>query len=393
MPEIAVSRRLAQLPTYLFAKIDELKRDVLTSGADIIDLGTGDPDTPTAPRVIERLCASAKVKENHRYPSYSGLLLLRETIARWCERKFSIKLNPESEILPLLGSKEGIGHIPLAFVNEGDVALVPDPGYPVYQTGTILAGGEPSFLPLRRENEFLPQLDLVSEALARRAKIMFLNYPNNPTTATASKEFFREVVRFARKYRIVVCHDAAYSEVTFGDYRAPSFLEVEGAMDVGVEFHSLSKTYNMTGWRIAWACGNPQIISALLKVKTNLDSGIFQPVQYAAIEALSDSDQEVSRVAKIYTERRDVLIDGLAKIGWKVPRPKATLYVWLPLPPSFTSSSELTEHLLKEAHIVTTPGVGFGACGEGFIRIALTSPRERIEEAVQRISRLKLTYH
>lgn len=393
MPEIAVSRRLAQLPTYLFAKIDELKRDVLASGADIIDMGTGDPDIPTAPRVIERLYASAKIEENHRYPSYSGLRILRETMAQWCERRFSIKLNPESEILPLLGSKEGIGHIPLAFVNKGDVALVPDPGYPVYQTGTILAGGEPSFLPLRKENDFLPQLNLVSEAIGRRAKIMFLNYPNNPTTAIASKEFFKEVVRFARKYGIVVCHDAAYSEVTFGDYRAPSFLEVEGAMDVGVEFHSLSKTYNMTGWRVAWACGNPKIISALLKVKTNFDSGIFQPVQYAAIEALVNSDEEVSRIAKVYTERRDALVDGLAKVGWKVPRPKATLYVWLPLPSSFTSSFELTEYLLREAHIVTTPGVGFGACGEGYIRFALTSSRERIEEAVQRISHLKLTYN
>ena len=388
---LTVSQRLAQLPTYLFAKIDELKRDVLASGADIIDLGTGDPDIPTAPRVVERLYASAKIKENHNYPSYNGLRILRETMARWCERRFSVKLNPENEILPLLGSKEGIGHIPLAFVNEGDVALVPDPGYPVYQTGTILAGGEPSFLPLRKENEFLPQLSSVSETLARRAKIMFLNYPNNPTTAIASKEFFKEVVRFAKKYEIIICHDAAYSEITFGDYRAPSFLEVEGAMDVGVEFHSLSKTYNMTGWRVAWVCGNPQIISALLKVKTNLDSGIFQPIQYAAIEALDNSDEEVSQVTKIYTERRDVLVDGLAKIGWKVPRPKATLYVWLPLPSSFTSSFELTEYLLREAHIVTTPGVGFGDCGEGFIRIALTSPRDRIEETVQRISNLKFT--
>ncbi|MBT9131827.1 aminotransferase class I/II-fold pyridoxal phosphate-dependent enzyme [candidate division NPL-UPA2 bacterium Unc8] len=393
MPEVAVSRRLAQLPTYLFAKIDELKKDVLASGADIIDLGTGDPDTPTAPRVIEQLYTSAKIEENHRYPSYSGLRILRETVARWFEGRFSVKLNPENEILPLLGSKEGIGHIPLAFVNEGDVALVPDPGYPVYQAGTILAGGKPSFLPLYKDNEFLPQLNSVSEDIARRAKIMFINYPNNPTTATASKEFFKEVVRFAKKYEIVVCHDAAYSEVTFGDYQAPSFLEVGGAMDVGVEFHSLSKTYNMTGWRVAWACGNPQIISALLKVKTNLDSGMFQPIQYAAIEALNNSDEEVSRVAKIYMERRDALIDGLTKIGWKVPRPKATLYVWLPLPSSFTSSFELTEYLLREAHIVTTPGVGFGACGEGFIRIALTVPRERIEEAVGRISHLKLTYH
>jgi LL-diaminopimelate aminotransferase len=383
---------LAKLPTYLFAKIDELRRDVLASGADLIDLGTGDPDTPTAPRVVERLCTSAKVEENHRYPSYSGLLLLRKEIARWCEKRFSVKLDPESEILPLLGSKEGIGHIPLAFVNEGDIALVPDPGYPVYQSGVILAGGELFFLPLRMENDFLPQLELVNESTARRAKIMFLNYPNNPTAATASKEFFREVVRFAKKYNIIVCHDAAYSEITFGHYRAPSFLEAPGAMDVGIEFHSLSKTYNMTGWRVGWACGNSQIISALLKVKTNLDSGIFQPVQYAAIEALTNSEKEVSRVAKIYMERRDTLVDGLAKIGWKVPRPKATLYVWLPLPSSFTSSSELTKYLLREAHIVTTPGVGFGACGEGFIRIALTVPRERIEEVVQRISRLKLTY-
>lgn len=391
MHKAITSQRLRLLPTYLFAKIDELKEKILASGADIIDLGTGDPDIPTAAGIVEQLYASAKIKENQCYPSYSGLPLLRKTIARWCEKRFSIRLNPENEILPLIGSKEGIGHIQLAFVDEGDIVLVPDPGYPAYQAGAILAGGNPLFLPLHKENEFLPRLSSVNKTLARRAKIMFLNYPNNPTAATASKEFFKEVVHFAKKYEIIVCHDAAYSEITFGDYRAPSFLEVEGAMDIGVEFHSLSKTYNMAGWRIAWVCGNSQIISALLKVKTNLDSGIFQPIQYAAIEALNNSGEEVNHLSKIYMERRDIFIDGLTKIGWRVPRPKATFYVWLPLPPSFTSSVELTEYLLREAHIVTAPGAGFGSCGEGFIRIALTSPHRKIEEAVRRISQLNFT--
>ncbi len=384
MVKLKQSNRLSNLPPYLFAKIDEMKRRVMEEGVDIIDLGIGDPDLPTPGHIIQRLYQAAQDPVNHRYASYNGLAKLREAISKWYERRFQVKLNPESEVLPLIGSKEGIGHAPLAFINEGDIVLVPDPGYPVYRAATLLAGGEPYFMPLRRENGFLPELNAISHEVARKAKMMFLNYPNNPTTATASKEFFQEVVRFAQKFNIIICHDAAYSEVTFDGYRAPSFLEVEGAKEVGIEFHSLSKTYNMTGWRIGFAVGNQEVLAALLRVKTNLDSGIFQAIQYAGIEALTVSVDETRKTVKIYQERRDTLVKSLKELGWQLIRPKATFYVWIPIPTGYTSM-EFASTLLQKAGIVTTPGVGFGEHGEGFIRVALTVPEERIKEAVERI--------
>ncbi|MCK4261729.1 LL-diaminopimelate aminotransferase [bacterium] len=376
--------RLNNLPPYLFAKIDEMKQKAMEEGVDIIDLGIGDPDLPTPGHIIQRLYEAAKDPANHRYASYNGLRELREAIAKWYERRFQVKLDPESEILPLVGSKEGIGHIPLAFINEGDIVLVPDPGYPVYRAGTVLSGGEPYFMPLLSQNGFLPDLSAISEEIARKAKLMFLNYPNNPTTATASEEFFREVVRFAQKFNIVICHDGAYSEVTFDGYRAPSFLEVEGAKEVGIEFHSLSKTYNMTGWRIGFAVGSREVLANLLRVKTNLDSGIFQAIQYAGIEALTGSEDETLKAVRVYRERRDTLVESLKELGWQPITPKATFYVWIPVPNGCTSM-EFVSTLLRKAGIVTTPGVGFGEYGEGFIRVALTVPRERIKEAVERI--------
>ena len=387
MIRIDTSSRLKRLPPYLFAEIDRIKKKAKKEGRDIIDLGVGDPDKPTPMHIIEELYKSAKDSQNHRYAMDMGLLKLRETIANWYKRRFNVNLDPDSEVLPLLGSKEGIAHIPLAFVDHGDEVLIPDPCYPPYKSGTIFAGGVPYLMPLLAENNFLPDLDAIDYQVAKRAKIMFLNYPNNPTAAVAPKEFYKKAIQFANENNIIICHDAAYSEMSFDGYKPPSFLEIEGAKDVGVEFHSLSKTYNMTGWRIGFACGNAEIISALRTVKSNIDSGIFQAVQFAGIIALEGDQAHLDELNTMYQRRRDVLVDGLNSLGWKVEKPKATFYVWIPVPPGYTSN-ELTKTLLEKANIVTTPGVGFGPNGEGYIRMTLTVSEERLKEAVNRIKEL-----
>jgi len=387
MINVDTSSRLKELPPYLFAEIDKIKKKAISEGKDIIDLGVGDPDRPTPMHIIEQLYEAAKDAKNHRYAMDMGLLKLRETIATWYKRRFDVELDPESEVLPLIGSKEGIVHMPLAYVNHGDEVLIPDPCYPPYKSGTIFAGGVPYLMPLLPENDFLPDLDAIDYQVARRAKIMFLNYPNNPTSAVATEEFFKRVIEYANENNIIICHDAAYSEMSYDGYKPPSFLEFEGAKDVGVEFHSLSKTYNMTGWRLGFVCGKADVVSALRKVKSNIDSGIFQPVQFAGIVALESDQSHIDKLNAIYQRRRDVLVDGLNSIGWKVKKPKATFYVWIPVPPGYTSN-ELTKSLLEKADIVTTPGVGFGPNGEGYIRITLTVPEERLQEAVDRIKRL-----
>jgi LL-diaminopimelate aminotransferase len=387
MLKIEHAGRLKNLPPYLFAEIDRIKKKAIKDGRDIIDLGVGDPDRPTPMHIIEKLYEAAQEPENHHYAMDMGLLKLRETIACWYKRRFNVGLDPETEVLPLIGSKEGIAHIPLAFVNHGDEVLVPDPCYPPYKSGTILAGGVPYLMPLLPENNFLPDLEAIDYQVAKRSKIMFLNYPNNPTAATATKEFFKKAIEYADENNIIICHDAAYSEMAYDGYRPISFLEVEGAKDAGIEFHSLSKTYNMTGWRLGFACGNADIISALRKVKSNIDSGVFQAVQFAGIIAMETDQAHIDELNMMYQKRRDVLVDGLNALGWKVDKPKATFYVWIPVPPGYTSN-ELTKSLLQKADIVTTPGVGFGQNGEGFIRMALTVPEARLEEAVDRIKRL-----
>ena len=387
MINVDTSSRLKELPPYLFAEIDKIKKKAISEGKDIIDLGVGDPDRPTPMHIIEQLYEAAKDAKNHRYAMDMGLLKLRETIATWYKRRFDVELDPESEVLPLIGSKEGIVHMPLAYVNHGDEVLIPDPCYPPYKSGTIFAGGVPYLMPLLPENDFLPDLDAIDYQVARRAKIMFLNYPNNPTSAVATEEFFKRVIEYANENNIIICHDAAYSEMSYDGYKPPSFLEFEGAKDVGVEFHSLSKTYNMTGWRLGFVCGKADVVSALRKVKSNIDSGIFQPVQFAGIVALESDQSHIDKLNAIYQRRRDVLVNGLNSIGWKVKKPKATFYVWIPVPPGYTSN-ELTKSLLEKADIVTTPGVGFGPNGEGYIRITLTVPEERLQEAVDRIKRL-----
>lgn len=381
--------RLKQLPPYLFQEIDRLKAELKAKGVDVINLGVGDPDLPTPKPIIERLKQAAEDPANHQYPSYSGMDRFKHSVARWYGKRFGVDLDPATEVLTLIGSKEGIAHLPLAFIDPGDLALVPSPAYPVYHAATLFAGGESHYLPLYRENGFLPNLDAVSGDTARRTKLLFINYPNNPTGAVAERDFFEKVVSFAREHGVIVCHDAAYTEMAFDGYRPMSFLEVPGAKDVGIEFHSLSKTYSMTGWRLGFAVGNARVLAGLGQVKSNVDSGAFNAIQIAGIEALEGDQGCVAEMQRVYQERRDVLVAGLRRVGLDVEPPKATFYVWCPTPKGYTSA-EFTAQLLKEAGIVTTPGSGFGEAGEGYIRMALTVTKERIEEAVARIEKLSL---
>ena len=386
---IEKAERLKRLPPYLFREIDRQKEEVRAKGVDIIDLGVGDPDLPTPSHIVEALKAAASDPANHRYPSYSGMHDFNAAVTGWYRRRFNVDLDPREEVVTLIGSKEGIAHIPLALIDPGDIALVASPGYPVYHIGTQFAGGEPKFIDLLKENNFLPDLQSISSTVAQRAKMMFINYPNNPTAAVASAGFFESVVDFARENNVIVCHDAAYSEMAFDGYRPMSFLEVEGAGEVGIEFHSLSKTYNMTGWRIGFAVGCADVISALGQVKSNIDSGAFQAVQIAGIAALEGDQTCVEEMRRTYAERRDILVAGLRSIGLSAEKPHATFYVWVEVPNGYTSAG-FTSLLLTQAGIVTTPGNGFGAAGEGYVRMALTVDRERIREAVERIAGIGL---
>ncbi len=385
---IEKAKRIEQLPPYLFAEIDRKKKEMRKKGMDLIDLGIGDPDLPTPKPIIERLKKAAEDPKNHHYPSYEGMIEFRTAVAQWFERRFGVKFDPATEVVTLIGSKEGIAHIPLAFVNPGNYVLVPSPGYPVYRVSTLFAGGLPYFLPLRKENRFLPDLSEIPKEVAEKAKLLFINYPNNPTSAIAEKPFFEQVVAFARRYRIIVCHDAAYSELAFDGYRPLSFFEIDGAREVGIEFHSLSKTFNMTGWRIGFAIGHPEIVSGLGKVKTNIDSGLFQAIQEAGIEALTHFDTPMPEIIGIYERRRDVMIKGLREVGLEVDQPKATFYLWIQVPGGFTSSQFATL-LIEQAGIVATPGNGFGDAGEGYIRMALTVDEPRLKEAIERLKRIK----
>ena len=378
--------RMSDLPPYLFARIDEMKAEQQKKGVDIIDLGVGDPDLPTPPHIVAALCRAAQNPENHHYPSYAGMPLYRSAVAGWYKKRFGVTLDSGKEVLALMGSKDGIAHIAEAFVDPGDYVLAPSPGYPVYRTGTLFAEGRIHEMPLARENNFVPVLDSIPVKVAKAAKLMFVNYPNNPTAAVAPDGFYREVVDFAREHDIVVVSDNAYSEIAYDGYHAPSFLETPGAMDVGIEVHSLSKTYNMTGWRIGMAVGNEEILAGLGRVKTNVDSGVFNAVQHAAVTALTGPQECVKQACATYQERRDVLISGLRGLGFDVPSPEATFYVWLPVSDCMAFSARL----LNEAGIVATPGVGFGSSGEGYVRFAITRPVARIEEAIGRMRRMEL---
>ena len=380
-----ISKRIENLPPYLFVQISEKIAEKKAKGEDVISFGIGDPDISTPHHIIERLIQAARDPANHRYPESQGLPEFRKAITKWYRQRFGVVLDPDKEVLPLIGSKEGIGHIALCFIDPGDIALVPDPAYPVYSISTMFAGGESYLVPLIEENDFLPDLEQIPSEIARQAKILWINYPNNPTAAVAGLDFFQKVIDFARKYDLAVCHDAPYTEVAFDGYRPVSFMQVPGADEVGMEFHSLSKSYNMTGWRVGMAVGNAQMIDALRRIKSNLDSGIPQAIQYAAIEALLGSQDCIDEHNKVYQRRRDLMLKVLTEIGLKVFSPKASLYIWSKIPQGYTSA-EFATRLLDEAGVVVTPGTGYGKCGEGYIRLSLTAPDDRIEEGLARLS-------
>jgi len=381
---IVYANRIKQLPPYLFEEIDKAKQLAVSEGRPIIDLGVGDPDGATPDFVIKKLHEASLDSATHKYALNKGLSVLRDEMAAWYKDRFNVKLDPDTEILPLLGSKDGIAHVPLAFINPGDAVLVPSPGYPPYVSGTIFAGGKVHFMPLNAENDFLPDLDKIDEKVAAKAKLMHLNYPNNPTGGVCDISFYEKVADFAKKHNIIVCSDAAYTEISFDGYVPPSFLEAPGGKGVGIEFHSLSKTFNMTGWRIGMAVGNRDILAGLAKVKSNVDSGVFTAIQYAAIEALKRAQELKPKLNMEYARRRDTLVDGLNEVGWKIPKPTATFYVWAPVFGDYDSTS-LAKALLEKTDIVATPGNGFGAAGEGYVRMALTVDSDKLQEVVRRV--------
>ncbi len=381
---ITCAARIQTLPPYLFAAIDEMKQRAAARGVDIINLGIGDPDLPTPEPILQRMREAVTDPRHHQYPSSSGMLSFRTAVADWYKRRFHVTADPASEVVTLIGSKEGIGHVPMAFIDPGDVVLVPSPGYPVYPVAAGFAGGAVYEMPLLKQNGFLPDLDAIPSDVARNARLMFLNSPNNPTSVIADAAFFARVIEFANEHHVIVCHDAAYSEIFYDGKRPSSFLEVKGAMDVGIEFHSLSKTFNMTGWRLGFAVGRAEVIAGLSRIKSNVDSGQFQAVQEAGMTALESDESLTAGLRAIYQERRDVLVAGLRKLGLRFDVPSATFYVWIEVPAGYTSAS-FTAHLLEQAGIVTTPGNGFGTPGEGYIRMAITTTKERLAEAVARM--------
>jgi LL-diaminopimelate aminotransferase len=382
--DIKLAKRVAELPPYLFAEIDRAKSAERAKGVDVIDLGVGDPDMPTFGNIVAKLQEAAANPGYHKYPSYQGLAVFREAVANWYASRFNVQLDPATEVVNLIGSKEGISHISLAFTDPGDINLMPDPAYPVYNIGTLFAGGRSYFMPLLEKNGYLPDYELIPDDVAENSKLMFLNYPNNPTAALADHAFFDRTVAYAKKHNIIVCHDAAYTELYFGDNKPISFMEVDGAKDVGIEFHSLSKTYNMCGWRVAFCVGNKDVIAGLGKIKSNIDSGQFEALQIAGIEALEGDQTQLDGLRDIYRRRRDVLVEGLRSAGIKVSSPDASLYVWFPVPAG-RSSAEFATDFLQKAGVVATPGTGFGDHGEGYVRMTLCLPEERLLEAVERM--------
>lgn len=384
-----IADRLRRTPPYPFAELARLKDEARARGVDLVDFGIGDPDQPTPEHIVEALARAAADPLTHQYDETGkGLPEFRQAIAAWYENRFGVTLDPDKEVLRLIGSKEGLAHLPWAILNPGDIALAPDPAYPVYKTASAFAGAEPYFMPLGRENGFLPVLSEIPADVAARAKLMFLCYPNMPTGAIAGRDFYAQVVDFARSYDILVCVDMAYSEISYGGYRTHSPLQVEGAKDVVIEIHSLSKTYNMTGWRLGWACGSAAAVDALEKFKSNVDSGAFLAIQRAGAAALNGPQDCVERMRAMYERRRDLLIGGLDTLGWPVPKPPASFYVWAPTPHGMTSAA-LAEQLLAKASILCTPGSAYGQCGEGYVRFALTvqggRAEERIADALERI--------
>jgi len=380
-----MARRIENLPPYLFVEIVKKINEKKAKGKDVVSFAIGDPDIPTPSHIIERLCQASQDPANHRYPESDGLPELRRSIAEWYKKRFGVSFDADTEVLPLIGAKEGIAHIALCLIDPGDIALITDPGYPVYSIGTMLAGGKSYYMPLTKKNNFLPDLDSIPEDVTQEAKCMWINYPNNPTGAVADLNFFNRAVKFARQHNIIVCHDAPYTEVAFDGYQPASFMQADGAKEVGVEFHSLSKSYNMTGWRIGMVVGNAEIVGALKTLKSNLDSGIPQAIQYAAIEALTGSQDCIEQHNDIYQRRRDLVIDMLRSIGVEAEPPKASLYVWAKVPEGYTSV-EFTNDLLEQVGVVVTPGIGYGENGEGYVRLSLTIPDAGLVKGLSRLA-------
>jgi len=382
---VRLAKRMAELPPYLFVEISQKIAEKKAKGESVVSFGIGDPDFPTPPHIIDRLCQAAQDPANHRYPETAGLPELRQAIAGWYKNRFGVILDVDREVLPLIGAKEGIVHIALCFIDPGDIALIPDPAYPPYSRGVLLAGGRPYYLPLTEGRNFLPDLEAIPTDVLKKARLLWLNYPNNPTGAVADLSFFNRVVKLARQYEIAICHDAAYTEIAFDNYQPASFMQAEGASQVGIEFHSLSKSYNMTGWRIGMAVGNAEMIDALSRVKSNLDSGIPQAIQYAAIEALTGPQDAVKEQNAKYQRRRDLVVDKLNSMGLEAKCPKGGLYVWAKVPKGYTSV-ELTNDLLEQVGVVVTPGVGYGKNGEGYIRLSLTTPDASLVKGLSRLA-------
>lgn len=388
---ITPADRLKSLPPYVFARLDELKARVREQGVDLIDLGMGNPDGPTPQPVVEAAMAALQDTRNHGYPPFEGTASFRRTITEWYHRRYGVTLDPEGEALPLLGSKEGLTHLAIAYINPGDLVLVPSPAYPAHFRGPVIAGGEIYDIPLKPDNGWLIDLATIPDEVAQRAKILYFNYPSNPTAATAPREFFEEIVAFARKHEIMLVHDLCYAELAFDGYQPTSLLEIPGAKDISVEFHTLSKTYNMAGWRVGFVVGNRHIIQGLRTLKTNLDYGIFAALQTAAETALRLPDVYVHEVQARYRSRRDFLIEGLAELGWDVPKTRATMYLWVPCPPGSTST-DFALTVLEKTGIVVTPGNAFGRGGEGYVRVSLIAEQERLGEALRRLKQHNITY-
>ncbi len=380
-----IARRIENLKPYLFVEINKKIAEKRAKGEEIVSFAIGDPDIPTPPHVINKLCETAKDPANHRYPESEGLPELHDAIAEWYKKRFNVTLDPATEVLPLIGSKEGIGHIAFCTIDPGDFALVPDPAYPVYAIGTQLAGGRPYYLSLKESSGFLPNLNGIREDILKKTKVLWLNYPNNPTGAIADISFFNQAVEFGRKNDILICHDGPYSEVAFDGYEPVSFMQAEGAKDTGIEFHSLSKTYNMTGWRIGMVVGNAQAVGALRTLKSNLDSGIPQAIQYMAIEAFKGPQDSISEHNSIYQRRRDLICEVLNNIGLSVKPPKAGLYIWAKVPDGY-NSIDFTSDLLDQVGVAVTPGLGYGRSGEGYVRLSLTIPDASLVKGLSKLS-------
>ncbi len=386
------AKRLDKIPPYLFAELDRKRDEVAAKGIDIINMGVGDPDQPTPAHIVQAMHQAIDDPSTHNYPPYQGTKEYRQAAADWMERRFNVKgLNCDTEIVSSIGSKEAIHNTFLAFVEAGDYTLIPDPGYPVYRTSTIFAGGEYYTMPLLAKNGFLPDLDAIPQEIAKKAKLFWINYPNNPTGGIATLDDLQKMVEFCRKYEILLCHDHAYSEMAYDGYRPPSVLEVPGAKDVAIEFHSLSKSYNMTGWRVGFVAGNATGIKALGQVKTNVDSGIFKAIQRAAIAGFQTTESDLQALMSVYGQRRDLIVEGLKSLGWPLEAPKATLYIWAPVPSGY-SSTEFVTLLLEKCGILVPPGNGYGSAGEGFFRIALTVSQEKIHQAISRMREAGIRY-